>query len=255
MPAVSPSKYLINAGWQDIPHLDEKTKADLLRSTPPYLRDARTKGIPSMGAGAIYPIPWEEVTVEPFQPPVFWKRGYGLDVGWNNTAASWVAQDPSDGVLYVYAEYKQQKEKPMIHAEAIKLRGAWMTGAIDPASRGRTQDEGKRLFDQYAAHGLDLVPAVNEVDAGLDHIWTLLSLGRLKFMSHLKRTEAEYRFYRREIKKNDLGVSRAIVVKKDDHILDSNRYAIMTFDKIAKVKPAGERTVEDRGPADSRAGY
>lgn len=255
MPEVTPSKYLVTAGWDSVPHLDEKTKKELLDSTPPYLRDARTKGIPSMGAGAIYPIAWEEVTCELFEIPVHWKRGYGLDIGWNRTAAVWVAQDPIDGMLYANAEYYADKAQPLIHAEAIKSRGAWMTGAIDPASRGRTQDEGKRLIDQYEAYGLNVVPAINAVLPGLDHIWSLLSLGRLKFFRHLSNTADEYRFYRREIKEDKLGVSRAIVVKSNDHLMDALRYAIMTWDRIAKVKPAGERVGQSHRVADSKAGY
>ncbi|MCB1341389.1 MAG: hypothetical protein KDK24_10060 [Pseudooceanicola sp.] len=140
-------------------------------------------------------------------------------------------------------------------AEAIKSRGAWMTGAIDPASRGRTQDEGKRLIDQYEAYGLNVVPAINAVLPGLDHIWSLLSLGRLKFFRHLSNTADEYRFYRREIKEDKLGVSRAIVVKSNDHLMDALRYAIMTWDRIAKVKPAGERVGQSHRVADSKAGY
>ena len=36
------------AGWDDVPHLEERTKTELLESTPPHLRDARSKGIPSL---------------------------------------------------------------------------------------------------------------------------------------------------------------------------------------------------------------
>ena len=39
-------KFVIMADWDDAPHLSESEKADLLRSSPPYQRDARTKGIP-----------------------------------------------------------------------------------------------------------------------------------------------------------------------------------------------------------------
>jgi hypothetical protein len=42
---ISASKYMVTASWEDAPHLDEKTKAELLAATPPYLRDPRSKGI------------------------------------------------------------------------------------------------------------------------------------------------------------------------------------------------------------------
>jgi hypothetical protein len=87
------SRILITAGWDDVPHLDEKAKADLLEETPPWLREARSKGKPSLGAGAIYPIPVDQMTCEPMAIPSHWPRCYALDVGWNWTAALWMAYD------------------------------------------------------------------------------------------------------------------------------------------------------------------
>ena len=65
MPQISPSRYMVNAGWDDVPHLDEQTKRELLDSTEPFLQDARSKGTPSLGAGAVWPIPLSEVLVTP----------------------------------------------------------------------------------------------------------------------------------------------------------------------------------------------
>ena len=74
MGEVTASKYTVQAGWDDVPHLTERTKRELLASTPPYLRDARSKGVPTLGAGAIYPVPLEDVTCHPFEIPGFWRR-------------------------------------------------------------------------------------------------------------------------------------------------------------------------------------
>lgn len=247
---VSSSKYLVNAGWDDVPHLSEQAKAELLAATPPYLREARSKGIPSLGAGAIYPIPLDEVQISPFVIPPYWRRGYGLDVGWNKTAAVWVAEDPSDGVLYAFAEYYAGRQIPAVHATGIKARGDWMMGAIDPASRGRTQDEGKVLFTQYQTFGLNLVLADNAVEPGLYRVWELLSTGRLRFFSTMRNIESEYRLYRRG--------ENGKVVKKNDHLMDALRYAVMTFSEIAQVRPSLLTQVSDgagMGGADRTAGY
>jgi hypothetical protein len=167
VPQITASRWLTQAGWSDVPHLDEKTKAELLASTPPHLRDARSKGIPSLGAGAIYPVSLSDIEVKPFAIPAFWPRAYALDVGWKRTAALWGAKDPSDGSLYLYAEHYRGQEVPAIHAEAIKARGAWIKGAIDPSARNRAQKDGDRIIAAYKASGLLLVPALNEVEAGL----------------------------------------------------------------------------------------
>ena len=34
MPEITASKYLVEISWDDVPHLDEKTKRELLESTP-----------------------------------------------------------------------------------------------------------------------------------------------------------------------------------------------------------------------------
>ena len=59
------SKYVVFAGWQDVPHLSEEAKAGLAASYLPHERDARMKGIPSLGSGAIYPVPEEDVVCDP----------------------------------------------------------------------------------------------------------------------------------------------------------------------------------------------
>lgn len=247
MPEITPSRYMIQAGWDDVPHLDEKTKTELLASTPPFLRDARSKGIPSLGAGAIYPIETAEITVKPFAIPRHWKRGFALDVGWNRTAALWGAQDPSDGVIYVYAEYYRGQAEPVIHAGAIKARGAWIRGAIDPASRGRSQLDGQQLWSLYQNQGLHLVPAINGVETGLYTCWEGLSLGRIKVFSTLQHFFAEYRLYRRD--------EHGKIVKKFDHLMDTLRYLIATWGEIAAVQ-APERTMGmSSSIADTTAGY
>lgn len=243
---VSESRYVVRAGWNDVPHLDEKTKRELLASTPPFLRQARAEGIPSLGSGAIYPIQWEEVSVPPFAIPPFWRRAYGMDVGWNKTAAIWLAEDPVDKTLYATSEHYRGQAVPAIHAAAIKARGDWIRGAIDPASRGRQQKDGDQLFAAYTVAGLKITKAPNAVEAGLYKVWELLETGRLKFFSTLQATAAEYRLYHRKDGK---------VVKTNDHALDALRYGVMSFDTIARVMPALLNAPTGRRAADGKAGY
>ena len=247
MPEISPSKFVVQAGWQDVPHLDAKTQAELLAATPPWLRDARTKGEPSMGAGAIYPIPLSDIEVDPFPIGKFWKRGYALDVGWNRTAAIWGAQDPSTGVIYLYAEHYQGQQLPIVHSAAIRARGDWITGCIDPAARGRSQRDGQKLISEYQGDTcrLKLIPALNEVSTGLEQVWQALATGRLKIFKTLQHFKMEYRVYRRD--------EHGAVVKKNDHLMDCKRYLWMTWDKVASLPSAGPTSSAFKA-ADSRAG-
>lgn len=247
MPEISPSKYVVQAAWRDVPHIDAQAQAELLAATPPWLRAARTEGEPSMGAGAIYPIPIADIEVDPPQIGKFWKRGYGLDVGWNRTAAIWGAQDPSTGVIYLYAEHYQGQQLPIIHAAAIRQRGAWIKGCVDPAARGRSQRDGQKLISEYQSDpcNLKLIPAINEVTTGLTEVWQALALGRLKISRALQNFKTEYRVYRRD--------EHGAIVKKNDHLMDAARYLWMTWDQVASLPAVGPTATPFRA-ADARAG-
>src|SRR5271165_1338863 len=205
------SKYLVTATWDDVPHLTKGERDELFASIPPHQRDARTKGIPQLGSGAIYPIPEEELLVDPFEIPNYWPRGYGLDVGWNRTAAIWGAQDRQTDTLYLWSEHYRGHDEPVVHSEAIKSRGAWILGAIDPASRGRSQVDGKQLMVEYNRLGLKLMPAANAVEAGLFECWTRMAGGRLKVFKSLSNWRHEFRLYQRD--------EDGKVLKRDDHCL------------------------------------
>lgn len=247
MPEISPSRYLVMAGWDDVPHLDEKTKAELLESTPPHLRDARSKGIPSLGSGAIWPIPLEDILCDPFPLPAYWGRAFALDVGWKKTAAVWGAFDRETDTVYLYSEYYVGQQLPVVHASAIKARGSWIPGLIDPAARGRAQMDGEKLIDAYRAEGLDLTPANNAVEAGLYEVWQRLSTGRLKVFKTLRNWQAEFMLYRRD--------ENGKVVKEFDHLVDPTRYLIMAGRDIYKTKPVSRARGASVSAADSTAGY
>jgi hypothetical protein len=229
MPEISPSRYTVNAGWDDIPHLTEQTKRELLDSTEPYLQEARSKGVPSLGAGAVWPIPLDEVLVDPFEIPAHWARSYGLDVGWEKTAAVWGAIDRSVDVAYLYTEHYRGKAEPSIHASAIRARGNWIPGVIDPAARARGQRDGLQLMTDYLELGLHLTPAKNPRETGLHTVWERLSTGRLKVFRTMMNWQAEYRWYRRD--------EDGKIVKKNDHLMDAMRYWCVSGIAIAKVQP------------------
>lgn len=237
---VTPTKYLVTAGWDHVPHLTEDAKRELLAATPPYLRDARSKGIPQLGSGAIYPIAEEEITCDPFEIPFWWPRAYGMDVGWNCTAAVWGAWDRESDCVYLYSEYKKGEAEPVVHAHAINARGKWIPGVIDPASRGRGQGDGKRLLTQYQDY-LNIDLADNAVEAGLFACWDRFSTGRLKIFKSLVQTLGEIRMYRRD--------EHGKVVKDNDHVMDAMRYLVMSGMRLAKTEPV-DREEEDAKYAD-----
>lgn len=223
------SRIAVNIGWDDVPHLTPEAKADLLAAFPPYQRDARTKGIPQLGSGAIYPIPESDVFIDPIEIMPYWKRSFGLDVGWNRTAAVWGAHDLDSDILYITHEYERSMAEPAVHVVSINVRGKWIPGVIDPASRGRSQDDGTRLLHSYRELGLDISLAINAVEAGLFEVYQRMTTGRLKIFNTCRGIKREFRLYRRDEKGN--------VVKKDDHLMDAMRYEVMSGIAVGKMPP------------------
>lgn len=223
---------LVMAGWDDVPHLDAAQKARLMANCEPHLREARSRGVPSIGAGAIYPVAEDEITVDDFQIPDHWPRAYGLDVGWNCTAAAFGALDREQDVLYVYSCHSQGQQEPSTHVAAIRARGDWIPGTIDPASRGRSQKDGEQLLEIYNDLGLSLTEAENSVESGLFEVHQRLATGRLKVFRSCRPWFAEYRIYHRDEKGH--------IVKKNDHLMDATRYLVVTGLHIVQTNVGAE---------------
>lgn len=223
---------LVMVTWDDVPHLDEKAKAELWASIPRYQRDARSKGIPQLGAGAIYPVPESDIVCDPIEIPPHWPRAYAMDVGWNRTAAIWGAWDRQSDTLYLYSEYYRGQAEPSVHAAAVRSRGEWMSGVIDPAARGRGQTDGKQLLQMYRDLGLSLTEADNGVESGIYLTFERLSCGKLKVFRTLQNWLSEYRLYRRD--------EKGKIVKANDHLMDATRYLCASGREVAKVSAPTE---------------
>ncbi|MFZ1009339.1 MAG: hypothetical protein WAN65_21030 [Candidatus Sulfotelmatobacter sp.] len=226
------SKYVVQASWDGTPHLSPEAQNELASAYPPHERDARMRGVPQLGSGAIFPVPESEIVIDPFELPAHFKYSYGLDVGWNRTAAVWSAHDTETDVVYLYSEYYRAQAEPPIHATSIRSRGEWIPGVIDPAARGRTQDDGLQMIKLYEALGLRIIAADNSVETGIYEMWVRLSSGRMKVFSYLQNWRAEYRMYRRD--------EKGRVVKSNDHLMDATRYDVMSGLAVAQFKPPSD---------------
>jgi phage terminase large subunit-like protein len=223
------NRYVVQIGWDDAPHLSEKEKAELLAKLPPHQRDARRLGIPQLGSGAIYPIGESEISCEPFEIPNYWPRAYALDVGWNRTAALWGALNRESDTLVIYGEHYFAHSEPGENARAIKARGEWIPGVIDPASRGRSQVDGTQLLESYCNLGLNLAMAINAREAGIYAVWERMVSGRLKVFKSCANFFKEFRLYRRD--------EKGRIVKANDHLMDCLRYYVMSGVQVAETVP------------------
>lgn len=232
------SRFLVGATWDDVPHLSDDAKAALWASIPPYQRDARSKGIPQLGAGAIYPLAESDIRVVDFPIPSHWPRGFGMDCGGGAkpTAVVWFARDPATQVRYIYAVYKRSAVEPSINAAAIRARGVWIPGTADAAALIMTEKDAEQLVSVYRRLGLDLQLPDKAVETGLQDVWELLSTGQLKVFASCVEWFAEFRMYRRD--------ARGRIVKKNDHLMDSTRYFVRKPRwRVLKLEPDKPQTL------------
>lgn len=225
------NKFVVMATWDDAPHLSDEAKEQLWNSIPAYQRDARSKGIPQLGSGAIYPVPEDEISVVPFQIPPHYPRCWGMDTdqgaGW--TAVVWMCKDPETGTCFVYDVYKRSRAELPVHVSAIKQRGEWIPGVADAAALRVTEKDAAQLIALYRGAGLDVSLPDKSVEAGIYQVWTRMSTGGLKVFNHCKTWFEEFRIYRRD--------EEGRIVKSNDHLMDATRYAVKSGIHRMKAYP------------------
>jgi phage terminase large subunit-like protein len=75
-------KWYTMCGMDEVPHVSKAEREKLAASYMPHEREARTKGIPSLGSGSIYPIAESEFVCRPFELKDWHRRAFALDIGW-----------------------------------------------------------------------------------------------------------------------------------------------------------------------------
>jgi hypothetical protein len=239
------SRYVDLIGWDDSPHLmpphvDKEVLDELEADMLPHQRQARRTGRPALGAGAVYPVEEDSFLIDPIAIPDHWERAYGFDVGWKKTAALFGARDPDTDTHYLTGEYYVGEAMPVVHAHGIRAMMKWdYRGAIDPASRGRGQRDGKRLMLEYEDLELNIEKADNAIAAGLHHVLVALQTGQLKVFRTLPYFLREFRLYRRD--------ENGKIIKENDHLMDAMRYLLYTHgifrtapQELARKRSRGE---------------
>jgi len=221
------SKYVTTATWDDAPHLSEEDKADLWGSIPEYQRDARSKGIPQLGSGAVFPIREEEIACDPFLVPEYWALIGGLDFGWDHPfAAAMLAHDRDTDTIYLTHVYRQSQATPLLHCEAVKAWGfPGMPWAWPHDGQQHSKNDGVQLAQIYRNHNLSLLPEFAKfedgsygLESGLMLMLEYMQAGRFKVFRHLSEFFEEFRMYHRK---------EGVVVKEREDIISAVRYGFM----------------------------
>lgn len=152
---------LVTATWDDAPHLSEDQKAQRLLALRPHERDMRSKGIPLQGAGLIFPVPDEQILIDPIEIPRHWPQIVGVDFGISTNhpfSAANLAWDRDTDTVYMTAEYQTTDDLPAAHADAIKGWGDWKPVAWPHDGLNREKGSGDELHNIYRRKGVNLLP-------------------------------------------------------------------------------------------------
>lgn len=220
---------------EDAEHYTEEQRAAIIASYPPHEREARTKGIPSMGSGRVFPVPEDEITCDPMPIPETWAQIVGLDFGWDHpTAATRLAHDRDNDVIYVTAEYAKREATPVIHAAAVKPWGEWIPVAWPHDGLQHDKQSGKELKQAYVEQGLNMLPEKATftdggygLEAGVIEMLDRMQTGRWKVFSTCQLWFREYRLYHR---------LEGIIQPIRDDVISSSRYGYM-MRRFAETKP------------------
>lgn len=228
----------------DAEHYTPEQRAAIIASYPAHEREARTKGIPTLGSGRIFPIEEELIKIDPFDIPRHWPQICGIDFGWDHpSAAVKLAWDRDLDIIYVIAAHRQKEQTPLLFASTVKPWGDWLPWAWPHDGLQHDKGSGEALKEQYKAQGLNMLadkathpPAQGEpegsggngVEAGVLDMLDRMQTGRLKVFSNLNDWFQEFRMYHRKDGK---------IVKLDDDLMSATRYAIM-MKRFATIKPA-----------------
>ena len=228
--------YIETATWDDAPHLDEAERERLLSRYPIHERKTRTRGVPMMGEGAVFPIDEEDIKYDPSIfpdgiPPHFARiKGidFGIAVG-HPGAGACVAHDRDQDVLYVYRTYRKEGETSVYHARAINGNDPWVPIAWPHDGLNREKAGGKVLHEAYREEGASMMLGISArydnktggsqpVEPIVVEILERMQTGRFKVASTCHEFFDEMRSYHRKDGK--------IIAKRDD-TLKAVFYAVM----------------------------
>lgn len=232
---------MINAEWKDAAHLmvgDELTERakQLWEAFPSHEREMRSRGIPMMGSGLIFPFTEEQIAIDPIEIPRHWPRIIGVDFGHDHPfGAAQLAWDRDHDIVYVVSDYAESRAIPAIHAAAVRPWGSWLPVAWPADGLNTEKSTGDELRKSYSDEGLNMLQAWatnspdsaqgqqegdggNSVEASILAMYERMDTGRWKVFKTCRNWLAEQRTYHRKDGK---------IVKVRDDVISASRYASM----------------------------
>ncbi len=232
------SRVVVSMTIDDVDHYTAEDKARIIASYPAHERDARAKGIPTMGSGRVFPVAEDLIKVAPLAIPKHWAQINGLDFGWDHPfAAVNLAWDRDADCVYVCKAYRQKEATPVIHSASIKPWGQWIPCAWPHDGYQHDKGSGDQLKELYRAQGLNMLAehATHReggfgIEAGIMDMLERMQTGRFKVFENLVEWFEEFRLYHRVDGK---------IVKERDDLMSASRIGLMML-RYAEVETNGD---------------
>ena len=222
-------RFLVQMQIEDAGHYTPEERQQRIDGYPAFEREARSKGIPMLGSGRIFPIAAEEIEEEPLESiPSYWPQIIGIDFGYEHPfAAVHAAWDRDADVVHITKTYRESHQTPPIHVAAIKGWGPWIRCAWPHDGTQTQKGEGTTLKYMYERAGLKMMAEHARtrdgnfyVEPGVTDMLTRMQTGKLRVAKHLSDWFAEFHTYHRKQGK---------IVKEKDDLLDATRCLLMSL--------------------------
>ncbi|MEM0568020.1 terminase large subunit domain-containing protein [Salmonella enterica] len=254
--------YFQVATWADAEHLTEEAKAELLAGYPEYQRDMRSKGVPVLGEGAVYPYNEEEidgkVSLDHILNNAFaYKLLWSCDFGYSSNASA----DPSvltllayhieTDTIYVVEEWNSKQDsfknrlahQPEHMASIIKASRFPYAPLICPHDAKKQMDgigTATTRLSEFKKLGINVLPQVFEIPFQLTtgsfdapkhprslH-WTITYINKLFSDGKLKLDTKKLKNLMKEFRTYQWK-ENGNPVDKNNHHLDSVRYGAVSI--------------------------
>jgi phage terminase large subunit-like protein len=211
----------------DVTHITPEDRGRIIDSYPAYEREARTRGIPMLGSGRVFPYSDEQLSEPPLTYiPTHWVKGWGIDFGIGHPfAAVLMLWDRDNDVIHVHAAMKMADALPLQHAAMMKPIGADVPVSWPHDGGSREKSSGETLASAYKKQGLRMQPehaqfeaGGYDTEAGILEMQQRIETGRLKVAAHLLPWFEEFHLLHRK---------DGQIVKVKDDLLSATRIGII----------------------------
>lgn len=240
----SEDRAVINMTIEDAQHIPPEERDRIISGYKKHERDARVKGIPMLGSGAIFTEVEDNVTESPIQHvPTYWRKIWGIDFGIGHPfAAVLLLWDSENDIVHVHHTIRMADALPIQHAAAMKQIGADVPVAWPQDGTAR-EKSGTVISSLYKKEGLRMLPEHAtwkdggvSTEAAIEDMLAREATGRLKIASQLQDYFEERRFYHRK---------DGQIVKLKDDILSATQKGLMML-RAAKPVMLGNKRPDPR---------